>query len=84
MTDDRRNDLGNKIRDGLVTAGITTVLGLFIHTTWLTANEGKNKSTENEVKIVEEAGKTAALKEMVVMILNDVKDIKANQQKGGR
>ena len=48
MSEDRRNDLGNKIIVGVFIGVISLLLSLFINAAWTTANEGKN--TANEVQ----------------------------------
>ena len=48
MTEDRRNDIGNKVIISVLAGVILLLITFFVNSTWVTANEGKN--TANEVK----------------------------------
>lgn len=76
MTEERRIDTGNKIKDALYNTAITVILGLFIHTAWSTAEAGKSMGTSNQEKIAVQESRLDALQSTLSDIREDVKEIR--------
>ena len=69
MSEDRRNDLGGKIIAGALVGIIGLFIALFVNSSWITANEGKNIGIVNTKEI-------STLQAQFISIQADLTEIK--------
>ena len=65
MTEERRNDLGSKIKDGIILFLITS----FILSAWATASIGNEKASKLEIRV-------SVLEAILPTMASDIKEIK--------
>lgn len=82
ISDERRNDIGTKIVLAIYSAGVTILVGLFVHAAWASAQKGEEKADKAMIEISDMKERVSKLEVYFIAYSQDIGEIKQLLKRG--